>query len=200
MKKQEFLAVLRDRLRGLPQEDIDKSIDYYSEMIDDRMEDGLKEETAVAALGSMDEIVSQILKEIPFSKIVKAKVKQKRKMNAGIIVLLILGFPVWFPLLVAAISVTFAVYASIWAVVISLYAATVSVAAVSVAGIVGFFIYLASGKALAGIVLLGGGIACAGLAILFFFGCNLVTKGVLVLGKSIVLALKRLLIGKEKRI
>lgn len=200
MKKQEFLAVLRDRLRGLPQEDIDKSIDYYSEMIDDRMEDGLKEETAVAALGSMDEIVSQILKEIPFSKIVKAKVKQKRTMSAGIIVLLILGFPVWFSLLVAAISVTFAVYASIWAVVISLYAATVSVAAVSVAGIVGFFIYLASGKALAGIVLLGGGIACAGLAILFFFGCNLVTKGVLVLGKSIVLALKRLLIGKEKRI
>ena len=200
MKKQEFLAVLRDRLRGLPQEDIDKSIDYYREMIDDRMEDGLKEETAVAALGSMDEIVSQILKEIPFSKIVKAKVKQKRKMSAGIIVLLILGFLVWFPLLVAAISVIFAVYASIWAVVISLYAATVSVAAVSVAGIVGFFIYLASGKALAGIVLLGGGIACAGLSILFLFGSNLVTKGVVALGKIIMLGLKRLLIRKERRI
>ena len=76
MKKQEFLAVLRDRLRGLPQEDIQRSVDYYSEMIDDRMEDGLREESAVAALGSMDEIVSQILMETSLPKLVKAKVKR----------------------------------------------------------------------------------------------------------------------------
>ena len=200
MKKQEFLAVLRDRLRGLPQEDVDKSIDYYSEMIDDRMEDGIREENAVAMLGSMDDIVSQILKVIPITKIVRAKVGQKCTKNTWTIVLLAIGSPIWLSLLISLIAVIFSVYVSAWAVVISLYAATVSVAAVSVAGIVGFFIYLASGKALAGIVLLGGGIACAGLSILFLFGSNLVAKGVVALGKIIMLGLKRLLIRKERRI
>ncbi len=41
MRKSEFLAALRKGLNGLPQADIDASIEFYSEMIDDRMEDGL---------------------------------------------------------------------------------------------------------------------------------------------------------------
>ena len=35
MNKIEFLTVLRERLQGLPEEDINKSIDFYCEMIDD---------------------------------------------------------------------------------------------------------------------------------------------------------------------
>ena len=56
MLKQEFLAQLRDALCGLPQRDIDERLTFYSEMIDDRMEEGLSEEEAVAAVGSVDEI------------------------------------------------------------------------------------------------------------------------------------------------
>ena len=47
MNKQEFLAQLRKGLSGLPKEDIDERLTFYSEMIDDRMEDGIPEETAV---------------------------------------------------------------------------------------------------------------------------------------------------------
>ena len=43
MTKQEFLRELWNRLTELPQEDVEKSLDYYSEMIDDRVEDGLTE-------------------------------------------------------------------------------------------------------------------------------------------------------------
>lgn len=49
MDKRTFLNSLREQLYGLSQSDIDKSLEYYSEMIDDRMEDGVSEEEAVAA-------------------------------------------------------------------------------------------------------------------------------------------------------
>ena len=48
MSKTEFLTELKKALEGLPEEDIEKSLEYYSEMIDDRIEDGLSEEEAVA--------------------------------------------------------------------------------------------------------------------------------------------------------
>ena len=38
MSKQEFLGALYNGLSGLPKEDIENSVQFYSEMIDDRME------------------------------------------------------------------------------------------------------------------------------------------------------------------
>ena len=49
MDKIAFLEILQKKLSCLPQSDIDKTVDYYSEMIDDRMEDGTSEEEAVCA-------------------------------------------------------------------------------------------------------------------------------------------------------
>ena len=52
MTKSEFLSALENRLSGLPKDDVQKSIDYYSEIIDDRMEEGLTEEEAVRGEGN----------------------------------------------------------------------------------------------------------------------------------------------------
>jgi uncharacterized membrane protein len=49
MGKQEFLTRLGKALSGLPREDIEERLNFYSEMIEDRMEEGLSEEEAVAA-------------------------------------------------------------------------------------------------------------------------------------------------------
>lgn len=64
MTKQEFLAELRRGLSGLPQNDIEERLNFYSEMIDDRMEEGLSEQEAVDGIGSVDSVVSQILSGI----------------------------------------------------------------------------------------------------------------------------------------
>ena len=40
MTKKEFLDELKKGLLGIPEEDINRSIEFYSEMIDDRIEDG----------------------------------------------------------------------------------------------------------------------------------------------------------------
>ena len=61
MNKKEFLRVLSDALRGMPRAERARSLEYYGEMIQDRMEEGMSEEAAVACLGSADEIARQIL-------------------------------------------------------------------------------------------------------------------------------------------
>ena len=49
MTKNEFLSSLRSKLQGLPPADIDERIGFYSEMIDDRMDEGKSEEEAISA-------------------------------------------------------------------------------------------------------------------------------------------------------
>ena len=97
MNKEQFLIELASALAGLPEEDIERSLEFYSEMIDDRIEDGLSEEEAVAALGSIDEIRAQIIKDTPLSRIVRECVKPTHKPGGFEIALLIIGFPIWFP-------------------------------------------------------------------------------------------------------
>ena len=107
MNKQEFLDRLKEGMSGLPQEDITERLAFYSEMIDDRMEDGLTEEEAVAGIGTVDMLVPQIVEEIPITRIVKERVRPKHTLRAWEIVLLILGSPIWLSLLIAAVAVLF---------------------------------------------------------------------------------------------
>lgn len=191
MTKHEFLSALRDRLAGLPQEDLERSLEYYGESIDDRMEDGLTEEEAVAAMGSIDEIVSQILMGASFPGSAKEKseprrAEPKRTRSAGVIALLILGFPLWFPLLIAAASIAFAVYVVFWSVAVSFFAVDVAFAAGAIAGIFGSVVRTLTDGVASGMFVLGGGLVCVGLTILWFFACMLLVKGLVWLGKTVL--------------
>ena len=77
MNKRQFLAALQEQLNGLPQGDIEKSLDYYKEMLEDRIEEGMAEEDAVNAMGPLEEIVSQILMETSLPKLVKDVYKRQ---------------------------------------------------------------------------------------------------------------------------
>ena len=205
MNKSEFLAELRSRLVGLPQNEIEERISFYSEMIDDRVEEGATEEDAVAGIGSIDEIVAQILEDVPLWSIVKEKVKKKREktekkrrsLKAWEIVLIVLGFPVWLPLLIAAFTVTLSLYLTLWALVISLWAVFVSLAACGLAGIVAGVGYAILAKPIEGILLVAAGLVCSGLAIFAFIGCKAATKGTARLTKKMIFGIKHLFVGKD---
>ena len=121
MTKQEFLSALRKRLSKLPKQETEERLAFYSEIIDDRIEEGSTERDAVQSLGTVEEIASQIIAEIPLTKIVKERIKPKRRLNALEIVLLVLGSPIWLSLGIAAFAVLVSVYAVLWSVVISLW-------------------------------------------------------------------------------
>ena len=198
MNKQEFLAQLRQGLSGIPKDDVDERLTFYSEMIDDRMEDGIPEETAVREIGAVDELVSQIIADIPLGKLVKEKITPKKKLKAWEIILIVLGSPIWLSLLVVALAIIFSLYVVLWSVIIVLWAVFASFVACGLAGIAAG-VYLAVGNNdLKGIAMIGAGIVCAGLSVFMFFGCKAATKGILNLTKKLAIWIKNCFIKKEE--
>ena len=197
MSKQEFLVQLRKGLSGLPQEDIEERLTFYSEMIDDRMEEGITEEDAVSRIGSVDTIISQIKADIPLAKLVREKMTPKKHVKTWEIVLLVVGSPIWLSLLLAAFAVMLSLYASLWSVVISLWAVFGSLIGCAFSGVVAGIVIACSGNALSGIAMLAAGIVCAGLSIFMFYGCKAATKGTLILAKKFVACIKNCFHKKE---
>lgn len=198
MSKQEFLAQLRKGLSGLPQDDVDERVNFYSEMIEDRMEEGLSEAEAVSAVGPVDEIAAQIVADMPLTKLVKEKVKPKRRLKAWEIVLLALGSPVWLSLLVAAFAVILSLYVVLWSVIISLWAVFASFIGCALGGIAAGIAFAIGVNGLTGVAMLGAGIVCAGLSIFLFFGCKAATIGTLLLTKRIALGIINWFVKKEE--
>ena len=196
MTKQAFLTQLQNALTGLPKADIAERAAFYGEMIDDRMEEGLPEEQAVAAVGSIDEIVKAIVAETPLTKLVKEKIKPKRTLRGWEIALIVLGFPLWFPLLVAAGVVLLSLYVVIWSIDVSLWSVDLSFAALAVAGFALAGTYAVTGHGLPALAMLGLGVSSVGLTVFSFYGCLAATKGLLRLTKKAALGFKSLFVGK----
>lgn len=198
MTKQEFMAELRQKLSGLPEADVEERLSFYSEMIDDRMEDGLSEADAVSGIGSVDELAEQIIGDIPLTKLAKEKIKPKRRLRAWEIVLLALGSPLWLSLGIAALAVLLSVYVVLWSGIISLWAVFASVGAYAVGGTVAGVAISFSGNGLVGVGMLGAGMVCAGVSIFLFFGCQAATQGILWLTKKIAFGIKKCFVKKEE--
>ena len=198
MNKQEFLAQLRKGLSGLPQDDIEERLTFYSEIIDDRIEEGLSEDAAVSAVGTTNEIVAQVIAETPLAKIAKERIKPKRRLKAWEIVLLVLGSPVWLSLGIAAVAVIISLYISLWSVIISLWAVFGSLIGSSFGSMLAGTLFACNDNVLTGIAMLGAGSVCAGFSIFMFYGCKGATKGILIFTKKIAVWIKHCFINKEE--
>ena len=53
MSRDAFIGELRHRMAGLPQQTVERTVEYYSELIADSMEDGLSEAEAVSLINKM---------------------------------------------------------------------------------------------------------------------------------------------------
>lgn len=198
MNKQEFISELEKALAGLPKDDVLERLSFYGELIDDRVEDGLSEEEAVAEAGPADEVAKQILADIPLQKLVRERITGRRRMGAWEIVLLVLGFPLWFPLLVVALVLVLCAYVVIWVLVVCLWAVFVSFIAGAVCGVAGGVIDFFRGYRREGVMIIGAGLLLAGLSVFMFFACRAATKGAAKLTKRIALGIKSLFVRKEK--
>lgn len=198
MRKQDFLEQLRKSLSGLPQDDIEERLTFYSEMIEDRMEEGLSEEDAVSAVGSVDEIAAQVVAETPLAKIAKERIKSKRRLSAGEIILLALGSPIWLSLGIAVFALILSLYISLWAVIISLWAVFASLVVCSVGGVLACVIFTAGGNTASGVAMLSAGIVCAGLSVFMFYGCKAATKGILMLTRKTAIWTGNCFVKKEE--
>ena len=204
MKKEEFLAALRERLEVFPKDEAEEYLNYYREIIEDHLDNGIPEEQAVESLGSVDDIFAVILQETALAKLLKEKMKPKRKLKTWEILLLSIGSPVWVPLAIAlaitALFLILALYIVLWSLTVSLCAIEFSLA---VSGLGAFFASLlqlvAGGNALAAGVLFSVALVCIGLSLVLFLPTILAVKGTAKLTKQIWLGIKSLIVRKEKK-
>ena len=197
MNKQNFLSALEKRLSGLPKEDKRKSIEFYSEMIDDYMDNGLREEEAVANLGSIDEVVERILAETPLSSVEREQPPTKTGWGAWEITLVVLGAPIWLSILLSLFSVVLSLFASIWSVCVSMFAVFVSLVVGGIAGAIAGVLFAFTGHFLSGMAVIGASLVCLALSILIFPVLKNLIKGSGFLSKKIYLLIKKCFVKKE---
>lgn len=194
MNKNTFMEEVGKRLDGMPASDVKRSLDYYSEMIDDRIEDGEDEEAAVAAMGTVADVTDRILSESN----VKAP-HSGRRLKVWEIVLIILGSPIWVTLAVAAVIVVLALYAVLWSVVAAFYAVVFSLVCAALVCLVAAVAMLVTGSPSNAMLILGMCFICAGIAVFGFFGCLVTTKGILHLSVKLAKRIKLSLKGEVKQ-
>ncbi|MBQ9856429.1 MAG: DUF1700 domain-containing protein [Clostridia bacterium] len=184
MNKQKFLIRLKKALRGCSATEIQSRLAFYSEMIDDRVEEGFSEKEAIQAIGDPVQIAEEIRMELGEKK------KDRRPLSTGAKILIALGSPIWLSLLIAAVAVglslvislaavVFSVFVCMFAALICVFAAVfalgVSALACLIAGIAcafeGMFIQL--------LLWTGVSFVCAGLCIALALLCVPAGKGIL---------------------
>ena len=197
MNKQDFLFQLGEALSGLPQGDIEEQLSFYSEMIDDKVENGLSEEAAVAEIGPADRIASQAIAGTPLPRLVRERIRTSQRLRAWEIVLLVLGFPLWFPLMMAGLAILLSGYIVLWALVLSAWTVWVSFAVVSPAAAVTGVFLTCRGSVVQGLLMVSSALVLAGLAVFLFFGCKALTRAIWNLTKRIARGTKSLFLRKE---
>lgn len=135
MNRYEFNEALQSALKDLPQEELQQSLSYFNEMIDDRIEEGMSEDEAIADIGNVDEIAGRLLaEELSIVDRVKDKVLPKRALSSWEIILIVLGFPLWGSLLVAAVALVLSIVVVILSMFVFAVAALISGVAILIFG------------------------------------------------------------------
>lgn len=192
MTKHEFLAAVRAHAQGsgyIPHE-LEKMLEYYSEMIDEAIEDGATEEEAVAGLGTWAEIVEQINASCTTVCVqenaektggtqthtqTEAPADQKKRgyvrLPVWAMVLLILSAPLWVPLIFSVLMALFLVIVIGASLMAALVVTTVALAVVGVVGIpVAVVVLFTVGGARFGFTL-ATALICIGVAMLLWLLC-----------------------------
>ena len=197
MTKADFLQLLERALSQLSEEERRANLEYYSELLDDMLEEGMTEAEATAKLGSPAAIAESILQEMPLSKLVSTRMKPKSGWTPLAIILAVVGSPVWVPLLLAGVAVVAALFVSIWALaavaVVVVLALALAVIAVPVLAVRTAVLTLPLG-----LLLLGGGLVLLGLCVLgglMVELCKLLAQMTVLLARKI----KGLFIRKEEK-
>ena len=174
MTRDEFLNRLGELLACLPADQVEETKQFYAEAIADRMEDGMSEEEAVAAMGAPGEVAEATLDNLP--AVPRAIARTRRRSTVLLWVLTIVGSPVWVPLLIAFVIVALSIYFCIWALAFCVW---VIAAAFGAVGAVAFAL-VAEGIAIGHVpyvlAMLGCGFAFIGAALLVGAGAWAASK------------------------
>lgn len=174
MTRNEFISSLSARLHSIPEAEKNKALDWYSELICDRMEE-MPEADAVSGIGSVDEIADEILSQYRQNTTAvhssdSTEPQSRRSPDKGVNTALVIFAavvlsPIWLPLLITGLSLALVAVLLVWCAVVTVGVMLVSAAAVGVVGLVyGFWALFVINPAY-GLLVLGTALISAGLTL-----------------------------------
>lgn len=130
MNKTEFLEQLRRKLKNLPPDEANEALSYYEEYFSDA---GPENEAAtIAELGSPAEVAAGIISDYAIKDVSGDGDKKSTGSSLSVIWIVILGIfasPIALPLAIAAVAVIMALLISVFAVFLSLAASAIALIA-----------------------------------------------------------------------
>ncbi len=196
MKKDEFIARLRKNLSGLPKDEREDRVSFYSEMIDDKLADGYPEEEVIEDLGTPEEVAKEVIGDTPLRTIIKERVKPKRSLRGWEVVLLVLGFPLWFPLVLTVFILFLSGFIVVWSLMIALLAVDLALVVGGIGSIVIGIMTIQSKGMTSAAFIAGAGMAVTGLGIIFILSTKGILKGLGKLTKKMLVGTKNMVVGK----
>ena len=182
MTKELWLKILEDALKKMSKSERNRVLDFYREMIEDKIEGGASESVVVNSLGNPHDVAEKILEENGVKVEEVAQEENKVTPNSEPKKK---GIPVWLacvsgivivPIAISLIASWFSVYisfvATFFALVVSAFACVI---AIFVSLIMAFTGYVPGGVALVGASIAGTGIVML-LAVAFWYVCKYMTK------------------------
>lgn len=167
MTKKTFVDQLEKRLKKYDNIDRKEIINYYNELIEDRIENGENEEDVIVSLGSIDMIIANLTGE----KQVEPKiVEREKKISTPKVICLIVLSPLWFVMLITLFSLLIALVSTLFAIAVSLLSVFFS----GVAYLLGSFILMFDNFYL-GLIQFGLSLFLISLGVIFFkYGVKLI--------------------------
>lgn len=193
MKKNELFREIKSKTKHLPKQERREMLAYYNEMISERMEDGMTEEDAVAALGTVEELVSSSAFEKSVSLARRASL---RPMH---IVLIIIGSPLWICLLAVLACLVLVFYVLVWALVLVCYAAFAAFAVASLACIAAGFVNLFLANPHYFFAYFGAGLLLVGFTLLLLLLANLYARAAVRLSVGLARKIGDTFLKKDRR-
>jgi uncharacterized membrane protein len=156
MRKNEFLGILKTKLKNFNHSEVQKISEYYSELLADKMENGMGEEETVASLGEIDSIINQVTADLIMER---SSDRKTNPLKNFLIILSICASPILIPIGITLFTVVIVLVAVLFSVFISFVAAGVSLLLMAIATSIRF---LALGYDYGLIMLNAGGLLFAG--------------------------------------
>lgn len=168
MSEKEYLKKLKRSLSPLKKKDRDSLLDFYKEMIEDKMENGKTEYEAVSELEPVETVAARTLDEYGIEKN-DPKTKSKTRLSPLAIVLIIVGSPLWIGLAAGAVGAAVGLLCGALAVVVSVVVAcfclTLCGPIIFVSGIVRLFTDVGSG-----LIAMGSGLVATAIGVIGAIG------------------------------
>lgn len=199
MQKREFLSALDKSLAQLTEQERKKQLDYYDELLDDMIEDGMEETAAVEKLGDPSAIAQTIYQELPLPVLVKSRVRPGGGWTALSIILLVLGSPIWVPLALSLATVVLTVYLVIWTIIVTLFVVVLSIAVAGLALLIGSIGCIGTLSAPLILMAFAGGVILMAISLAACIGALYAAKGLVAVTVKFAKWVKSLFIKKESK-